>query len=69
MFGSESNQKHSFQLSKEKFQHSMDLLLIGTVGNLQGSETQSNKLHYAYIKYFNRFMYTKIKHKENKVFL
>ena len=47
----------------------MDLLLIGTVGNLQGSKTQNNKLHYAYIKYFNRFMYTKIKHKENKVFL
>ena len=45
-------------ISEEKFENSMDLLLI----------THENKSHYAYIKDFNRFMCNKTKNKNKKYF-
>ena len=44
--------------SNQKFENSMDLLLA----------TDENKLHYVYIKDFDRFMFHKIKNKNNKCF-
>ena len=45
-------------VSDQKFENSMDLLLV----------IDENKSHYTYIKYFNRFMFHKTKNKNKKYF-
>ena len=45
-------------LSDQKFEDSMDLLLL----------IDNNKAHYVYIKDFNRFMFHKTKNKNKKWF-
>ena len=45
-------------ISDQKFENSMDLLLI----------FDGDKSHYVYIKYFDRFMFHKIKNKNKKYF-
>ena len=45
-------------ISNQKFENSMDLLLI----------TDSDKSHYVYIKDFDRFMFHKTKNKNKKYF-
>ena len=57
-FGYEKGQPFPIQISKEKFEDQMNLLLI----------TKDEKRHYILIKDFNRFMYNKSKHKERKHF-
>ena len=47
-----------FHVSDKKVEKFMDLLLT----------TNENKLHYVYIKYFNRFMCNKTKNKNKKPF-
>ena len=44
-------------ISNQKFENSMDLLLI----------TDENKSHYVYIKDFERFVFHKIKNKNKKI--
>ena len=56
MFGYENGLVYPVYVSDEKFEDSMDLLLI----------TDDNKSHYVYIKDFNRFMCNKAKHKNKK---
>ena len=58
MFGYENGLFYPVHVSDEKFKDSMDLLLL----------TGGNKLHYVYIKNFNRFMRHKTKHKIIKHF-
>ena len=48
----------SIYVSDQKFENLMDLLLV----------TNSDKLHYVYIKDFNRFMFHKTKNKNKKYF-
>ena len=48
--------KLTFYVSNQKFENSMDLLLV--IGE--------NQLHYKYIKDFNRFMFYKTKNKNKK---
>ena len=45
-------------VSDQKFENSMDLLLV----------FDENKSHYVYIKDFNRFMFHKIKNKNKKYY-
>ena len=45
-------------VSNERFENCMDLLLMA----------DENRLHYVYIKDFNRFMFNKTKHKSKKHF-
>ena len=46
-------------VSDQKFENSMDLLLV----------IEENKSHYEYIKDFDRFMFHKIKNKNKKILL
>ena len=54
----ENDLVYPVHISKQKFEGSMDLLLINN----------ENKSHYVYIKDFNKFMFNKIKHKTKKHF-
>ena len=58
MFGFENGLIYPAYVSNETFEDYMDLLLI----------TDDKKLHYVYIKEFNKFMYSKTKHKNEKHF-
>ena len=53
VFGYENELVYPIFISKEKFEDSMDLLLI----------IEDNKSHYVYIKDFNTFMFHKTKQK------
>ena len=56
IFSSEYDLIYLVHVSDQKFKNCMDLLLI----------TNDNKLHYVYIKDFNRFMWNKTKQKDKK---
>ena len=56
VFGHEKKLVFSIYISDQKFEDSMDLLLL--IGN--------NKSHYVYIKNFNRFLFHKTKNKNKK---
>ena len=58
MFGYEDELVFPIYVSDQKFNDSMDLLLLN----------DDNKLHYVYIKDFNRFMFHKTKNKNKKWF-
>ena len=58
VFGYEEKQPYPIYVSKEKFEDTMNLLLI----------TQYENKHYVLIKDFNKFMYNQTKHKERKHF-
>ena len=58
VFGFENGLIYPAYVSNETFEDCMDLLLI----------TDDKKLHYVYIKEFNKFMYSKSKHKNEKHF-
>ena len=54
MFGYEDGRNFPIYVSNQKFEDSMDLLLV----------TDSDKSHYVYIKDFDRFMIHKTKSKK-----
>ena len=56
MFGYENKLVFPIYVSDQKFEDSMDLLLL----------TDDDKLHYVYIKDFNRLMFHKTKNKSKK---
>ena len=58
MFCYENKLTFPFYVSDQKFENSMDLLLV----------TDGDKSHYVYIKDFNRFMFHKTKNKNKKYF-
>ena len=58
VFGYENKQPYPIYVSKEKYKHHMELLLI----------TDDKNKHYILIKDFNRFMYNKTKHEHSKHF-
>ena len=58
VFGYEKKLVFPIYISNEKFEDSMDLLLL----------IKDNRLHYVYIKDFNRFMFHKTKNKNKKWF-
>ena len=58
VFGYENKQTYSIYVSKEKFENTMNLLLI----------SDDEKNHYVYIKDFNRFMHHKTKSHQRKHF-
>ena len=58
VFGHEKKKVFPIYISDQKFENSMDLLLL--IGN--------NKSHYVYIKDFNRFMFHEAKNKNKKWF-
>ena len=58
MFGYENRLVFPIYISDQKFENSMDLLLV----------IDENKSHYVYIKDFNRFMFHKTKNKNKKYF-
>ena len=58
MFGYENGLVFPIFVSDQKFEDSMDLLLL----------IDDDKSHYAYIKGFDRFMFHKIKNKNKKWF-
>ena len=57
-FGFENKLVFTIYISNKKFKDSMDLLLL----------IKDNKLHYVFIKDFNRFMFKKTKNKNKKYF-
>ena len=59
MFSDENKMVFPIYMSNQKFENSMDLLLI----------TDGDKSHYVYIKDFDRFMFHKTKNKIVKFFL
>ena len=59
VFGYENKLAFSIFVSDQKFENSIDLLLL----------IDENKSHYAYIKDFDRFMFCKTKNKNNKILL
>ena len=58
MFYYENKLAFPIYISEQKFENSMDLLLI----------IDENKSHYVYIKDFNRFMFHKTKIKTKNIF-
>ena len=58
VFGYEEKQPFPIYISKEKFEDTMNLLLI----------TEGENKHYVLIKDFNKLMYNQTKHKERKHF-
>ena len=58
VFGYENKLVFSIYISDQKYEDSIDLLLL--IGN--------NKSHYVYIKYFDRFIFHKTKNKNKKWF-
>ena len=56
-FGYE-NKVYPFYISKNSYNQALNLLLI----------TEKGKTHYAFIKDFNRLMFSKTKHKDKKHF-
>ena len=58
VFGYEKKLVFPIYISNEKFEDSMDLLLL----------IKDNRSHYVYIKDFNRFMFHKTKNKNKKWF-
>ena len=58
VFGRENRLAFPIYISDQKFENSMDLLLV----------IDENKLHYVYIKDFDRFMFHKSKNKNKKYF-
>ena len=58
MFGYENRLVFPIYVSDQKFEDSMDLLLL----------IDNDKSHYVYIKYFDRFMFHKTKNKNKKCF-
>ena len=58
MFGYENELVYPIFISKQKFEDSMDLLLL----------YEDDKSHYVYIKDFNTFMFHKTKNKNKKWF-
>ena len=58
MFCYENKLTFPIYISDQKFENSMDLLLV----------IDGDKLHYMYIKDFDRFMFNKIKNKNKKYF-
>ena len=58
IFGYEKGQPYLIHISKEKFEHQMNLLLI----------TKDKKRHYILIRDCNTFMYNQSKHKNKKHF-
>ena len=58
MFGYENGLVFPIYVSDQKFEDSMDLLLL----------IDDDKSHYVYIKDFNRFMFHKMKNKNQKWF-
>ena len=58
VFGYENKLVLPIYISNQKFKDSMDLLLL----------IEDNRLHYVYIKDFNRFMFHKTKNKNKKWF-
>ena len=58
VFGYEEKQKYPIYLSKEKFNHCLNLLLI----------TEGEKKHYCLLKNFNKFMYNQTKNNGRKHF-
>ena len=59
VFGYENELVFRIYVSDQKFEDSMDLLLL----------IDDDKSHYVYIKYFNRFMFHKTKNKNKKIIL
>ena len=59
MFGHQNELVYPIFISKQTFEDSIDPLLL--IGN--------DKLHYAYIKYFNTFMFHKTENKSKNVFV
>ena len=59
MFCYENKLTFPIYVSDQKFENSMDLLLV----------IYENELHCMYITYFNRFMFPKTKNKNRKYFL
>ena len=55
MFSDENKMVFPIYMSNQKFENSMDLLLI----------TDGDKSHYVYIKDFDRFMFHKTQNKNN----
>ena len=58
VFSNDNGIIYPIHISSEKFDNSMDLLLI----------FEENKSHYVYIKDFNRLMFNKSKNKNKKYF-
>ena len=58
VLGYENKQPYPIFISKEKYKHHMELLLI----------TEDKNKHYVLIKDFNRFMYNQAKHEHRKHF-
>ena len=58
LFGYEEKQKFPINISKEKYQDHMELLLI----------TEGENKHYVLIKDFNKFMFNQTKHEHRKYF-
>ena len=58
MFCYENKLVFPIYISNQKFENSMDLLLV----------TDGDKLHYVYIKDFDRFIFHKTKNKNKKYF-
>ena len=58
MFCYENKLVFPIYISNKKFENSMDLLLV----------TDGDKLHYVYIKDFDRFIFHKTKNKNKKYF-
>ena len=58
LFGYEEKQKFPIQISKEKYQNNMNLLLLNN----------DKKNHYVLIKDFNKFMYNQTQHQHKKLF-
>ena len=56
MFSYENKLTFPIHISDQKFENSMNLLLV----------TNENKSHYMYIKDFDRFMFYKLKNKNKK---
>ena len=59
VFGYENELVFRIYVSDQKFEDSMDLLLL----------IDDDKSHYVYIEYFNRFMFHKTKNKNKKIIL
>ena len=58
VFGYEKQGPYPVYISKEKFNDTLNLLLI----------TKGKEQHYVQIKDFNKFMYNQTKHKERRYF-
>ena len=58
VFGYENNLVFPIFISEQKFEDSLDLLLL----------SEDDKSHYVYIKDFNTFMFHKTKNKNKKCF-